>query len=288
MKCSIVTGISILIIRFAPDIEYSQSLKGFIQMMKLLRVVFLQDSCVLMESYVDCAIFNHSIFKNPLFIAFKREVNLLCVSERQNPAHRIENTNPQVAEAIKHLHQETTDSFLQNTQLIRNDLSQLGTVLETKLTSAIDNAIRNIQFNVQVNSGTTGSSHNLPLSNEASTSSSITSQNECNIGPAVVQYQMSRSTTSVSQLWNEWHNGLGGQRSVKSLEAEFSDKWRGGSKSTESKFYNGRKLVIKLIECAVLNGSTLIDAIRDVEVRRVESGSMNKLVQLLRKEKRNE
>jgi hypothetical protein len=241
-----------------------------------------------MESYVDCAIFNHSIFKNPLFIAFKREVNLLCVSERQNPAHRIENTNPQVAEAIKHLHQETTDSFLQNTQLIRNDLSQLGTVLETKLTSAIDNAIRNIQFNVQVNSGTTGSSHNLPLSNEASTSSSITSQNECNIGPAVVQYQMSRSTTSVSQLWNEWHNGLGGQRSVKSLEAEFSDKWRGGSKSTESKFYNGRKLVIKLIECAVLNGSTLIDAIRDVEVRRVESGSMNKLVQLLRKEKRNE
>ena len=59
---------------------------------------------------------------------------------------------------------------------------------------------------------------------------------------------MSRNIHTVQDLWNEYTHGINGQQSVESLECDFGDIWRGGSKSSESKFYHGRMLIIKLVK----------------------------------------
>ncbi|KAI5791863.1 transcriptional activator of glycolytic enzymes-domain-containing protein, partial [Geopyxis carbonaria] len=60
---------------------------------------------------------------------------------------------------------------------------------------------------------------------------------------------LSRSVTSVPQLWQEWQSGLDGQPSVRSLEDTHGPRWR--TSQADRKFYSRRKVVIDKIDALI-------------------------------------
>jgi hypothetical protein len=104
----------------------------------------------------------------------------------------------------------------------------------------------------------------------------------------IIAYTMSQQNkTSVSELVKEWFYGISGNLSIPHLESTFGAKWRGGSKSTETKFFKGRKLIVDLVESLSNEmGRTLDETIDSIQIRSNEAGSLDKLVDILRLEKR--
>ncbi|KAL9932371.1 hypothetical protein V8E36_008850 [Tilletia maclaganii] len=59
-------------------------------------------------------------------------------------------------------------------------------------------------------------------------------------------YRMSRSLSSITDVWKEWEEGLNGETSVRQLEKLHGARWR--STPTERKFYSNRKRLVDAIE----------------------------------------
>ena len=94
------------------------------------------------------------------------------------------------------------------------------------------------------------------------------------------QYKMSRSHTTITNLWREWFMGLGGSMSIKELERQYGHQWRGGSRSSESKFFRGRKLIIDSIE-AIIEAQVVADSVA-IEIFETKYSSCNNLNQYVK------
>lgn len=276
--------------RIDDAIEYSQSLKGFVKMIKLLRVVFLQDCSVLLLDHPDSFIFQHSLFKTKLFHDFHERMKAIYVLECDNPSRSFQDIAPQIGYAMNNLKQSVCDNICNQSQLIRGDLNRFGNSVQEllpQIQTLLDTAIQNINFSVNVSSlrpelSNTNLAPEIPppiLDNEED-ENTIARSND------IIRYEMSRSISTVVELWNEFTNGICHQRSIQSLEGEFGDKWRGGSRSGESKFYLGRLLIVQEVR-KLLAVKDLKSSLLEVEERRVELGSLHKLMLALRKAKKN-
>ena len=235
-----------------------------------------------------------------------------------NPAMRIQEGIPQVAEAINHMHIHTQNTIVSCTQSLRDDISKIEPsikevqdVISSRLQTVITKAFQQLHFNFSIspspvsipNLNSVPGIHHPPaslsshqsLSNSMSSSSLIrpdvpvagTRTEQLQSNPPIPNYKMSRCITTVYDLWKEWTIGIGGQPSVQILEQQYGDRWRGGSKSTETKFFKGRKLIVDRIESIrARDRSTIESAVMVVEEQRLELQSLNKLVTFLRNEKR--
>ena len=52
----------------------SVNARGFTQLLKWLRIVFLQDSVLLMELFPNHIVFKHELFQDPLYLKFAADV----------------------------------------------------------------------------------------------------------------------------------------------------------------------------------------------------------------------
>ena len=201
---------------------------------------------------------------------------------------------PQVAEAINFMHRAATDRQIETNQIIEQRFTDLNTTMQANLErflpqvqQTVFTTMQNVHFNVNVN---TTIDPGPPILNIASAERNPDPVNADTITNATVvpTYQMSRSITTVQQLWKEWNVGFEGQRSVKELERLFGHAWRNGSKSSESKFYNGRKILLQEVESLISSGRSVSAAIDVVEDRRVrcgkrgKAGTLNQLIQSIR------
>jgi hypothetical protein len=59
-------------------------------------------------------------------------------------------------------------------------------------------------------------------------------------------YTMSRSSTSVTDIWREYDVGLNGQRSIRQLDSEFKARWRNSER--DRSFYRSSKVFYSAIE----------------------------------------
>ncbi|KAG1527255.1 hypothetical protein G6F52_001703 [Rhizopus delemar] len=62
-------------------IEYNVAARGFLILMKQLRITFLQDSVLIMKDFPAHPVFKHEIFSDPLFITFKSTLEDLLLSD---------------------------------------------------------------------------------------------------------------------------------------------------------------------------------------------------------------
>ncbi|KAG1057000.1 hypothetical protein G6F43_001132 [Rhizopus delemar] len=62
-------------------IEYNVAARGFLTLMKQLRIIFLQDSVFIMKGFPAHAVFKHEIFSDPLFVIFKSNLEDLLLSD---------------------------------------------------------------------------------------------------------------------------------------------------------------------------------------------------------------
>ncbi|EED21184.1 hypothetical protein TSTA_084150 [Talaromyces stipitatus ATCC 10500] len=72
-------------------------------------------------------------------------------------------------------------------------------------------------------------------------------------------YQLSRTITTVRELWEEWFVGLNGHPSVQSLESEYGTSWR--SEPKERVMFGRRKLIIDEILARTKDGTSLSKAV---------------------------
>jgi ribosomal protein S19E (S16A) len=78
---------------------------------------------------------------------------------------------------------------------------------------------------------------------------------------------MSRSLTSVSELWKEFHEGIAGNPSIQSLEERYGNTWR--KSSSDSKFFSKRRLIIeKVLDIVQKEGVTTKEAISKLDTFR--------------------
>ena len=91
----------------------------------------------------------------------------------------------------------------------------------------------------------------------------------------VPQYKMSRSLSTVSDVWKEWDVRLDPECiAVKGLEARHGTKWR--QDKTESLFFYRRYMIIQEMErMARENGMAVSEAVNVLERRRFDLSSRN-------------
>ena len=79
-------------------------------------------------------------------------------------------------------------------------------------------------------------------------------------------HRLSRGATKITDLWEEWTVGLGGQPSVEDLDERWGSRWWHGA---EFQFYSRRKVVITEIKRLVAGGREAREVVDSLEAQRV-------------------
>ena len=93
-------------------------------------------------------------------------------------------------------------------------------------------------------------------------------------------HRLSRGTTTITDLWNEWTVGLGGQPSVEDLDERWGSRWRHGA---EFQFYSRRKVVVTEIKRLVAGGREAREVVDSLEAERVRAkASLSQVINRLK------
>ena len=97
---------------------------------------------------------------------------------------------------------------------------------------------------------------------------------------------LSRTISTVPQLWREWTVGLGNSLSVQGLEDLYGPRWRPAH--SEKVMYSRRKVIIDEIRRRQAEGINTGAAVEEVELIRQRGRlSLHQLHQLLNRQKRS-
>jgi hypothetical protein len=103
--------------------------------------------------------------------------------------------------------------------------------------------------------------------------------------PSSDVYELSRTISTVPQLWREWTIGIGGGPSVQSLEDKYGCRWR--KKHSETVMFSRRKVIIDEICSRQAQGINTLTAVEEVElVRQRAKLSLYQLYQFLNRNKK--
>jgi hypothetical protein len=80
-------------------------------------------------------------------------------------------------------------------------------------------------------------------------------------------YTLSRTTSTVRELWAEWTIGINGQPAVQALEQQYGAKWR--SESKERVMFGRRKIIIDEIYARTKDGTPVAEAVEALELTQV-------------------
>ncbi|KAI9243983.1 hypothetical protein EDC94DRAFT_496437, partial [Helicostylum pulchrum] len=99
------------------------SARGFLQLLKTMRITFLQDAVLIMKDFPHHRIFQHALFKDPLFISFKNSLETVMSTERTPQEYLLQRTLPALTEAMETKFEAQSNMIrellLQNEQLTK-------------------------------------------------------------------------------------------------------------------------------------------------------------------------
>jgi hypothetical protein len=253
--------------------------------MKFLRVVFLQDAVCLQKIFPDLFIWNNVLFTTPEFKEFKKDLDR-CMAESARPdEQRIKDVLPDLSSRMSEEFSAVRSSVSANLAVIERIQKSVDCL--TLKFDDIFSGRANVSFNLNVSGrpatpatvlrdepdeivGDEECSEpeiaralSLPDTIEALDTVRSTCDQQSIILPPV--YKMSRTISTVFDLWREWSSGIGGSPSVKSLEEAWGPKWR--LSPTESRFFNRRKIIIDWINRQITDGKTANEAVRILDDR---------------------
>lgn len=276
--------------------------QAFLTLLIHLRTVICQDVCILRKLFPENVIAKHHIFNN-----FFDKNNVLKVDEKEawetfeastlevqessrNPCSQtLTDAAPSIAEAINNLHRD-----LMHAQTTQNH--ELLEVLES-----IDSQLAAVQArmvtagNILIGDNNTGGpTHSAPppASSQPSSQSSLIlpslsmppmGSNASTATDATIprpNYRLSRATTSVEELYQEWTVGINHGPSVQSLNDKHGSSWRSDPK--ERQYYYIRKAIMdELFRLCNEEGLTTQQAISRLEAMRNGKGIHNIHKQLI-------
>jgi hypothetical protein len=237
-------------------IEQNLAARGFLELLVYLRRVLLQDCAILMCETPRSRIWSHPIFQSMEFKNFQEDL-LSNIESTQDPTeHKLQQAMPILSTQLRNQHSS-----------ISNDIKELklivtkgNTLLERFVNGGVCMRMYPMDAVVTGQSIHVASSENDTNIQVFEAPKGAVVEVDCNV--SVLSYQMNRYLSTVSELWTEWHQGIGSCPSVAFMDTTYGTKWRSG----ESKFYLRRKLIIEHVKLTMSTRNVSADsAIQYVE-----------------------
>ncbi|EIE89012.1 hypothetical protein RO3G_13723 [Rhizopus delemar RA 99-880] len=218
------------------DIQEDIAGPNFLNLLAHLRIVLLQDSVVLKKKYPQYYLWNCEIFQTELYRNF--EVEVLGSLEEEEEAflsnRRVQLAMPELVSTLQAGFGTITSSLLSMKAVNATEFKKINQSFGDFF------ALGNAHFNSTANSGAS-----FPT---ALTEPSPAGQAQ-RAEPEEIQtfYKMNREIVSVTDVWREYSEGLGGNPSVQYLEERYGTAWRKERK--DSRFFSRRN---EIYNCHVL------------------------------------
>ena len=271
--------------------EPSMAADGFLTMMIELRDVLLQDAALLIQMHSHSSLFHHRVFKHPAWASFALAVQT-AESRMEEPVDiQLQKIVPVVAERTMQ------ESVIGNIQLLGNTL---GGGLE-KVTGLLKDLINGrVRFTGCF--GTTDQTTDQTVSTSFALSQSASESSGGNLSgtdstshlvpvrspPLAVSsnapvYILNSEVYTVTDLWREWHSGIGGGPSIVSLNEKHGKAWRAGYNGAQAMWYSRRLFLINEIKRRAGDSIHEQAEVVRMEGLRVDNGwSIQKLVDHLK------
>ncbi|KAN0085565.1 Transcriptional activator of glycolytic enzymes domain containing protein, partial [Elaphomyces granulatus] len=245
---------------FRPGSRYNQVQQmdlagsGFLQLLRILRTVVLQDSTVLRPLFPDHPVWKADVFTSDAYQAFAARVT-----------------------AASEAAEEPEDLLVPSLDAIHRELREVKAAIHDFGSSERSFTIR-------------AADHGDPPSPPPGPPSHLANPEPdapaARLNPSLepIRYRFDRTVTTVTDLWEEWTVGRGSGPSVEQLDSAWGPRWRD---QTERQFYSRRLPIIKAIQGRHASGiaSSLQEAAVQVEGLRTEQHggiSLNKFGKVLK------
>ena len=228
----------------APQLFQATATVGFLNLMRYLRKVILQDSVLLMEEFPTAPIWQHRLFQSDEYRSFLRRSKDALATVESPFDLQLQAVLPQVHQGLQNLQNTVVSSNRQVTQSIQQAMQDMehrlqSSEIDSHRLAAIFRSVTNCSE--EISRVLEVPEQDLPSQPSASSATPVMSA----LG-SLPRYQMSRTISSVRELWQEWEIGLQGQPSVRDLESRYHAKWR--SSAAERKFFQRRRRILAYIE----------------------------------------
>lgn len=263
-------------------IEPSLSLTYFLDALTHLKKVFLQDSVILIERHPDHPNFKHALFQTSEWRQFSEQLRN-AISESRDPHEtRIDMVAPEISNSISTLQKSTEEQFKIVVGKLESKLKPIDqnvkkcAKLAVKMLRIVSSATQEALNELDEDSVSDTEIVPVEINQQSSQLVSRGERSNHRLNPMnVPQYKMSRTLSTVSDVWEEWDVGLEPEYiAVKGLEARHGTKWR--QDKTESRFFYRRYMIIQEIErMARENGMAVSEAVNVLERRRLDLSSRN-------------
>ena len=252
---------------------------GFLRLLRVLRVVLLQDSVVLRRAFPRHPLWKDSLFSCQEYQRFAARVED-ALAHVVTPDELIMQQYWPAHEAVAKLRHEAAISEIRSVQSdVRSMLERLD---ETERSSAasyapiwIQQGKTGIWIGPTEAAGHLGAATGAPVPQPGTPEPALPQgqgqgqgqgqalPHAAPLGPIILDpqapprgYKMLRGSNSVFQLWTEWTLGLAGGPSIEALDRCWGARWRIGS---EAMFYSRRRKIINEIRRRVEEGTARDD-----------------------------
>lgn len=253
----------------AVNIQASVSARKFLDFLKLLRVVLLQDIAILGDELIGHPIMESPIFMSPTFLNFKQAL-LASVSTAVNPRmETIDRVAPEISSTMRTIPQAVVAAFVPVATELLRPFGQIINRVESLMvdihhatgrfntTTGIPGPIDNLDAPQRIQTPAIASAVDTTASNQAQTLSQHLLRAPGQLG-------------TVRNAVAEWFDGLNGGQSIVSLDEEHGTAWRKAANTRQA--YSRRTLLIE----RVLQLADLIGSRESIEDRSMAANYMDR------------
>jgi len=261
--------------------------QGFLRLLQQLRIILLQDSVIMRQEFPDHPIWTDPVFEQDDYRVFAKDVELFLLDVEELEEVQIRKTLPAIAERLNILHQslarDVKDLSVQTREELNDIKTRLRDLFEGRVSITLS-ATRDVAAPAcatPASMTTVTSFHPVPASPPAA----VPGDAEPLSPAAAASYVLSRTISTVPQLWREWTVGLGNGPSVQGLEDLYGPRWRRAR--SETVIYSQRKVIIEIWRQQA-TGINTGAALEEVELMRQRDRlSLRQLFRLLNRQRKS-
>lgn len=237
--------------------------QGFLRLLNELRTIILQDSVILRKEFPHHPIWNDPIFVRKDYKLFVDEVEHSLQVVEEPEEIKVRQIVPEISNQINLLRQDVVRSLKEEKHRTACKLESVDRRLEDFFAGKFAITIHAPNAPApRVEARTIKAMANPPFRSVAqrepagmpgpSMSYDAMDVNEASYALPPLQpdsppsYQMSRTITTVMDVWREWEKGLGGNYPVINLERMYGARWR--MDQSERMLFSRRKVILQELE----------------------------------------
>lgn len=277
---------------------------GFLRLMDYLKLVILQDSVLLKDAFPNCPLWSYKPFNTEAYQTFYAEAKATLAKETSPFDLRVRSVLPIVHDQMQNLANAITGanrelrSWLADIDKTLAELTQAQQNMPQNVHNSVVHALKRFTRNqyraaqAMDDGDSTDDEEEYPSydgSDEEEKSDLETSDDDdrddriddstthaapgsssrpsAQTKPTVPDYKMKRDHQTITQVWEEWDQGINGGPAIKNLEKDYQNKWR--TKGADRQFFSVRKRLIDyIITTAEEEGKPVTAVVDEVEAKR--------------------